>query len=1610
MILWKSNILTSVFNANSKGCVLHLMDLSKSPVASAPCSVPDKPSCDTHKKDMEKEKESSESETGSPQQSAVPDSDPPKEVAAESKSSSPGENANSADDVEKSPQNASDKPVVEDGPEKCKDDATLNETGKSVASSKASSNNVERGTSIKTSAVSNSYMRGASMYRKTLKPKKERSPSPEIDAASKNPTFDTGTRRGAPMFRKTLKPKKERSPSPEIDAAVKYPFLENFTTKTEPVSPPPEERVAQEPSAEQADPPQPSQTVEKKPRQRGPRKRLSIMGNKVLPKAEGKLTQTETSHLLGFGQLKTEPVDNGEPASTTESNVGETGTQTSSGEDAVVKEEPKVRTRRAEAIKADAMNSTINSSESMQISDEEDDAMVDDPNDEDFIPFGFRKPKTRLSLRAQAAQQRNNARPPPPPLPPPTLTKMTCANCRAALQKGQTAYQRKGLPQLFCSSSCLTAFSRKPLCKKTCTFCKKEILSSKDSVVAQTGDGGSFQEFCTSACLSLFEAQPVRPTPPPQRPSDTGDIIKCSICHKPGEIQHEVSNGNVVHRLCSDSCFTKFRATKGLKTNCCDNCGIYIYNKGLPLEYLFHEGQQKRFCNSTCLNGYKKKNTKVFPCMWCKTLCKNFDMLSNVDKNNRMGLFCSVCCITSHKVKQSGLTGPARPCSLCRRSLSEPVYYNKTDRVVYQFCSPSCWTKFQRTTPEGGIHLTCHYCNNLFTGKPEILDWQNNVYQFCCKDCCDDYKRLRGVVSQCEYCKQEKLLHEKIRFSGVEKNFCSEGCVLLYKQDFTKNLGLCCITCTYCSQTCQRAVTEELDGSTWDFCSEDCKSKYLLWYFKAARCNACKRQGKLLETIHWRGEIRHFCNQQCLLRFYNQQNQPNLDTQKGPESLLNSQSPDAKSPTATTPSKPETNTNSVKPRPAQPTTPPPPTPVAPTPRKNKAAMCKPLMTNRGVTCKVESRAKHCQTEDDWKPQVIVLPIPVPIFVPVPMHMYCQKVPVPVSVPVPVPVPMFLPTTLENTDKIVEAIEELKGKIPSNPLEADILAMAEMIAEAEELDKASSDLCDLASDQSGEGLLEDCDLFGPARDDVLAMAVKMANVLEEPGRDLEADFPKNSLDINQSVDFLFDCGIVPPDEVPAEQEAPKAHRKGQKRLALTESSTRDTVSSQPASSPPASSQPASQPASSQPASSPPASSQPASQPASSQPASQPASQTNSQPASQTNSQPASQTNSQPASQTNSQPASQTNSQPASQTNSQPASQTNSQPASQTNSQPASQTNSQPASQTNSQPASQPNSQTNNQPNNTGLSHSYGVNAWRTWVQAKYANGEPSKVDDPRFGSKPIRIKDDLLTCTATELNYGLVHFVKEVTRPNGERYEPDSIFYLLLGIQQYLLDSNRMVNIFTDHFYLSFVQELNKLLATWHANAPTRSLLFSRVEEEHLWDCKQLGVYSPFVLLNTLMFFNTKYFGLRTPEEHMQLSFTNVVCQSRKCSTSRGTIKLLSVRYYPPARQRKGRESGSKRKRDDEIPILEQRENRMNPLRCPVKFYEFYLSKCPEALKNRSDVFYQQPERSCVAESPLWYSVLPMEKAMLENMLNRILAVREIYEEHHRAGILDDDMD
>ena len=56
---------------------------------------------------------------------------------------------------------------------------------------------------------------------------------------------------------------------------------------------------------------------------------------------------------------------------------------------------------------------------------------------------------------------------------------------------------------------------------------------------------------------------------------------------------------------------------------------------------------------------------------------------------------------------------------------------------------------------------------------------------------------------------------------------------------------------------------------------------------------------------------------------------------------------------------------------------------------------------------------------------------------------------------------------------------------------------------------------------------------------------------------------------------------------------------------------------------------------------------------------------------------------------------------------------------------------------------------------------------------------------------------------------------------------------------------------------------------------------------------------------------------------------------------------------------------------------------------------FFFS--PENVKSRNDLFYLQPERSCVPDSPVWYSAQDLNQQQVDKMLRRVLMVREVQE-------------
>ncbi|XP_061216785.1 zinc finger MYM-type protein 4 isoform X2 [Neopsephotus bourkii] len=1182
------------------------------------------------------------------------------------------------------------------------------------------------------------------------------------------------------------------------------------------------------------------------------------------------------------------------------------------------------------------------------------------------------------------------------PSVPSTAVRVSCSGCKKILQKGQTAYQRKGSTQLFCSTLCLTGYtvpaSRPPAStKKTCSSCSKDILNPKDVITAQFDNTNFSKDFCSQSCLSTYELKRK-----PVVTIHTNSISsKCSMCQKNAVIRHEVNYQNVVHKLCSDACFSKFRSANNLTMNCCENCGGYCYSGSGQCHVLQIEGQSKKFCSSACVTAYKQKSAKITPCTLCKALRSSVEMLESANNLGKTELFCSVNCLSAYRVKMVTSAGVQVQCNSCKTSSHPQYHLAMSDGSIRNFCSYSCVAAFQNlfnkpagtnssvvplsqgqvivSIPSGAmvsaggttstvspssmsssaaaglqrlaaqsqqatfarpvVKLRCQQCNRLFTTKPELLDYKGKMFQFCGKTCCDEYKKKSSVMAMCEYCKIEKIIKETVRFSGVDKAFCSEGCKLLYKHDLAKRWGNHCKMCSYCLQASPKLVQNLFGGKMEEFCSEECMSKFTVLFYQMAKCDGCKRQGKLSESMKWHGEIKHFCNLLCILLFCKQQiasdpPPPNNTANLSMAPASSSGPPLRKDSTpviahvvslASTPAaQPTVNSNNVL-QGAVPTvtakiigdastqTDALKLPSSQPPRllKNKALLCKPITQTKATSCKPHTQNKECQTEEEVvQPQIIVVPVPVPVFVPVPLHLYTQYTPVPLGMPVPVPVPMLFPTTLDNADKIIETIQDIKEKIPTNPFEADLLQMAEMIAEDEEKEKPHSHGGSQTSEhelfldpkifEKDQGSTYSGDLESEAVstphswEDELNHYALRSNALPEPDpelkqfskgdveQDLEADFPSDSFD-----PLSKGLGLHSRSRTRRRHRDgfPQPKRRGRKK---------SVVSVEPR-----------------------------------------------------------------------------------------------------NLMQGSYAGCSVSGMT--------------------LKYMYGVNAWKNWVQWKNAQEEQG---DLKFSVRPVKLKEDILSCTFAELSFGLCQFIQEVRRPNGEKYDPDSILYLCLGIQQYLFENGRIDNIFTEP-YSRFMIELTKLLKIWEPTILPNGYMFSRIEEEHLWECKQLGAYSPIVLLNTLLFFNTKYFQLKNVSEHLKLSFAHVM---RRTRTLKYNTKMTYLRFFPPFQKQEvesDKLSVGKRKRseDEEIPAaVEMAENTDNPLRCPVRLYEFYLSKCSESVKQRSDVFYLQPERSCVPNSPMWYSTLPIDPGTLDIMLTRILMVREVHEELAKAKSEDSDLE
>jgi hypothetical protein len=1023
---------------------------------------------------------------------------------------------------------------------------------------------------------------------------------------------------------------------------------------------------------------------------------------------------------------------------------------------------------------------------------------------------------------------------------------------------------------------------------KTCLLC---VLKRKVKYTVSKGD--TLQHICSDNCLDTFKVLNAnnyllnwdgeirvkdltcnKETPKPSYER------KCVVCKKKTDDEENNLTWEIMD-FCNEFCLSKYQKEIG---SVCASCSAEVRPNSLGKYCVRFGNDIRQFCSSHCLEEYKK-GLKV--CSYCQQdmSSESDGFLAPVGDKGQFKDFCSQICMEKYDVMTNNRP-PKVPegtkCSVCKTENTITIEY-ECDGTTNYFCSDRCFVAFSfvnNITP-----AKCSMCRRNFPN--EVLEkntmfYDNVQYSFCSNSCQNIYIIAHRKIVPCVWCKVKKYNFDMIRRyfkTGPVLNMCSINCLSLF-------------------QVSVNAV-----------------------HSKKTVCNFCnKRHQPMYHLTMSDATIRNFCSYSCVMSFQNKFKKSPITLNNTDESsypvpagepkknrkfaLTESQCPKPVSPplpvissvqslaskngnftntqpnTAARNSRSKTNSapqhilNSnvepqvkvkhhiiIKSNPAP-------------DQRNVATMCKLKQHHKSTTMKPIMFEKGIQT-DEREAQKILIPVPIPVYIPSPLPMYSVPAPYPLPFPLPIPVPIFIPTTRNSAKGIMKEIKKIQVKIPTDPYEAELLMMAEMVAgdKKEENTDSESDVDDAGAGDEGTFSPEPVDASNTFGDDMLQMALKMATELEEPAVDLEGALTANTITAPQGGENANEESVDDPQPMLhlTERQSFRGRKRGS-RGGKQGSGTKRRRMSQPVELPVMPPQPVAPP----------------------------------------------------------------------------------------------------------EPAEKPDA-------HLCLKYTFGVNAWKQWVTTKNAELEKSS----KF-AKPF--KTEILQLTADELNYSLCLFVKEVRKPNGAEYAPDTIFYLCLGIQQYLFENNRIDNIFCDPYYEQFTDSLDEVARKFSVLYNDSHYIVTRVEEEHLWESKQLGAHSPHVLLSTLMFFNTKHFNLTTVQEHMQLSFSHIMKHWKRNPNQAGVARVpgsrnVLLRFYPP---QTAMQNNTRKKK-----VYEQQENDENPLRCPVKLYEFYLSKCPESVKTRNDVFYLQPERSCVPDSPVWYSTTALPQEALEKMLHRVKMVKEI---------------
>ncbi|XP_015924933.2 zinc finger MYM-type protein 4 [Parasteatoda tepidariorum] len=243
----------------------------------------------------------------------------------------------------------------------------------------------------------------------------------------------------------------------------------------------------------------------------------------------------------------------------------------------------------------------------------------------------------------------------------------------------------------FCSGSCLDDF-KKGL--KVCTFCQTDLSAGTEGFLAPVGDKGQFKDFCSQSCMERYETMNNLSKTAPE-------TQECAHCKKQGTFKIQVPYNEKKYFLCCDSCVAGLRCTLKKSENVCASCHRFFecrndLNSNKENDFKFKmDGLYKFFCSKTCMTTYVLSHRRITQCLFCKVKKYNFDMIEKVDRSDGQKIYCSLNCLSLHRVNANAASSKSIRCDNCSKTQPAQYHLTMSDGSIRNFCAYNCVLAFQ---------------------------------------------------------------------------------------------------------------------------------------------------------------------------------------------------------------------------------------------------------------------------------------------------------------------------------------------------------------------------------------------------------------------------------------------------------------------------------------------------------------------------------------------------------------------------------------------------------------------------------------------------------------------------------------------------------------------------------------------------------------------------------------------------------------------------------------------------------------------------------------------------------------------------------------------------